>query len=173
MGEYSGSTHQTAVGVRVAIVASRYNDEVVQQLVDSAEAVYRSRGGVDDYLTVTWVPGAFEIPLMAKRLAEAHNVDAIVACGAVVRGDTPHFDFIAAECTRGLMSAMLETRIPMIYGVLTTNDQDQARARIKGGAAGDKGAEAMEAALEMVSLLRSLPFGGSDGDSVAWIKARS
>ena len=171
MGEYSGSTQQTAVGVRVAIVASRYNEEVVEQLVHSAQAVYIERGGVTDYLTTTWVPGAFEIPLMAKRVAEAHNVDAVVACGAVVRGDTPHFDFIAAECTRGLMTAMLETKVPMIYGVLTTENQDQARERIKGGTAGDKGAEAMEAALEMVSLLRALPFGGSDGDNTAWIRA--
>jgi 6,7-dimethyl-8-ribityllumazine synthase len=171
MGEYSGSTEQTAVGVRVAIVASRYNEEIVSKLVESAADVYKARGGVADYLTTTWVPGAFEIPLMAKRLAEAHNVDAVVACGAVVRGDTPHFDFIAAECTRGLMTVLLETKVPMIYGVLTTETQEQARDRTKGGSAGDKGAEAMEAALEMVSLLRALPFGGSDGDNTAWIRA--
>lgn len=169
MGEYSGSEHESAVGARIAIVASRYNEEVVTRLVASASDVFFARGGAAEYLTVTWVPGAFEIPLVAKHVAEARNVDAVVACGAVVRGDTPHFDFIAAECTRGLMTVMLETRVPMIDGVLTTNDVEQARARTEGGAVGDKGAEAMEAALEMVSLLRTVP--GGDGDNIAWIKA--
>jgi 6,7-dimethyl-8-ribityllumazine synthase len=107
---------------------------------------------------VHWVPGAFEIPLVAKRLASCANVDAVVCLGAVVRGETAHFEYVAGPCAAGVAQVALDTGIPVIFGVLTTNDEEQALARA-GGKDGNKGAEAARTAVEMVTLLRSLPPG--------------
>jgi 6,7-dimethyl-8-ribityllumazine synthase len=109
-----------------------------------------------DDITVVWVPGAFEIPLAAQRLASSGEVDAVITLGAVIRGETPHFDYVAGHAATGVGRASLETGIPITFGVLTTEDSDQARER-SGGKAGNKGFEAALAALEMASLMSSLP----------------
>ena len=103
-----------------------------------------------------WVPGAFEIPLLAKRLACSGTVDAVICLGAVIRGDTAHFEYVAGPCAAGIAQAALDTGVPVVFGVLTTNDEQQALDRA-GGAEGNKGAEAATTALEMVALLRTLP----------------
>jgi 6,7-dimethyl-8-ribityllumazine synthase len=105
---------------------------------------------------VHWVPGAFEIPLVAQRLAGSGGFDAVICLGAVIRGDTPHFDFVAGECAAGVARVALDTGVPCIFGVLTTDDLSQAMARA-GGAEGNKGSEAAATALETAALLRSLP----------------
>jgi 6,7-dimethyl-8-ribityllumazine synthase len=169
MGTYGGSQNLRAVGIRVGIVASRYNHEITSALVESASQTYLERGGHKDYLNVAWVPGSFELPFVVRRFGKSHSVDAVVAFGAVIEGETPHHAYIAAECARGIQTVALEVDIPIIFGVLTLNNIEQAYDRIKGGKRGDKGVEAMETAIEMVQLLRSLP-GGNDSN-VNWIRA--
>jgi|SRR5215211_213095 len=156
MGEYT--QHEgvlDASGMRVAIVASRFNGDVTELLLDGALDALRSFGLDTDLVSVVWVPGAFEIPLVAKRLAESGEVDAVICLGAVIRGDTPHFDFVATECASGISRVALDTGVPIAFGVLTTDDRDQALARA-GGTEGNKGAEAAATAVEMVDLLRQL-----------------
>jgi 6,7-dimethyl-8-ribityllumazine synthase len=150
--EYEGSLDAT--GMRIAIVAGRFNDHVTKPLLEGATDTLRDLGlpGVP----VHWVPGAFEIPLVAQRLARSGGFDAVICIGAVIRGDTPHFDFVAGECAAGVARVALDTGVPCIFGVLTTDDLDQAMARA-GGAEGNKGAEAARTAVEMVDLLRVLP----------------
>jgi 6,7-dimethyl-8-ribityllumazine synthase len=156
MGDYTEYEGQLdAAGVRVAVVASRFNDDVTKLLLDGALRELADRGLEPEFVPVIWVPGAFEIPLMAKQLAESGERDAVICVGAVIRGDTPHFDFVAAECASGISRVALDTGIPIAFGVLTTDDRDQALARA-GGAEGNKGAEAAATAVEMVDLLRQL-----------------
>jgi 6,7-dimethyl-8-ribityllumazine synthase len=119
-------------------------------------ATLREHGVVGDDAPVLRVPGAFELPVVAKRLAESGEWDAVICLGAVIRGDTPHFDYVAGECAAGLARVALDTGVPVVFGVLTTDDLDQALARA-GGAEGNKGAEAAATALETAALLRSLP----------------
>ena len=142
-------------GARFAVVASRFNSEVTVRLLDGAVATLREHGVPDDHVTVVQVPGAFEIPITAKRLAATGRYEAVIALGAVVRGDTPHFDYVAGECARGIGEAALAEDVPVIFGVLTTDTEEQARARA-GGEHGNKGCEAALAGLEMVTLLRRL-----------------
>lgn len=137
---------------RVAVVAARFNDAIVSQLVAGAERAWRKAGGKSGALELVRVPGAFELPVAARRLAFAGQFSAIVALGCVVRGDTPHFDFVAGECARGLMQVSLETGVPVIFGVLTTETFAQAEERAAIDRL-DKGGEAMLAALEMANLL--------------------
>jgi 6,7-dimethyl-8-ribityllumazine synthase len=137
---------------RVVIVAARFNDALVDQLIDGATRAWREHGGDEARLLVERVPGAFELPLVAKLFAASGEVDAVVALGCVIRGDTPHFDFVAGECARGLMDASLTTGIPVIFGVLTTETHAQAEERAD-LARMNKGRESMEAALEMIELL--------------------
>lgn len=154
MGEraaYEGTLDAT--GMRLALVAARYNRDVTGALLAGAERVARDRGAQE--VTVVWVPGAFELPLVAKHLAASGRVDAVVCLGAVIRGDTAHFDHVARECAAGIARAALDTGVPVVFGVLTVDDRAQALARV-GGEAGHKGEEAAEAAIEMVSLLRDL-----------------
>jgi 6,7-dimethyl-8-ribityllumazine synthase len=151
--EYEGNLD--AAGMRLAVVASRFNDDVTKLLLDGALHELANRGLAPEAVPVIWVPGAFEIPLVAKRLAESGERDAVICVGAVIRGDTPHFDFVAAECASGISSVALDTGVPVAFGVLTTDDRDQALARA-GGAEGNKGAEAAATAIEMVDLLRQL-----------------
>ena len=141
-------------GAGVGIVAARFNERFVDRLLDGALRVLERHGITDP--TVVRVPGAFEIPLAARRLAGASGIEAVIALGAVVRGDTPHFDYVASACTRGLMRAGLDAGVPIIFGVLTTEDDEQAAERT-GGRHGNKGEEAALAALEMVTLLRRVP----------------
>jgi len=143
-----------ATGMRFAIVAARFNSDVTEPLSAGAEKMLRDHGAADVH--VAWVPGAFELPLVAKKFAESGAVDAIVCIGAVIRGDTPHFEYVAGECAAGLTRASLDTCVPITFGVLTVDDHAQALERV-GGSEGHKGEEAAATAIEMVSLLRNLP----------------
>jgi 6,7-dimethyl-8-ribityllumazine synthase len=137
---------------RVAVVAARFNDALVGQLIDGAARAWRAHGGIDDQLAVQRVPGAFELPLAALKFAASGEYHAVVALGCVIRGDTPHFEYVAGECARGLMDAGLATGVPVIFGVLTTETLAQAEERAD-LARMNKGRESMEAALEMIELL--------------------
>jgi 6,7-dimethyl-8-ribityllumazine synthase len=141
--------------LRCAIVAARFNDFIVASLLKGARRSWLRRGGLEKNLDVLRVPGAFELPLVAKALAVTGRYDAIVALGCVIRGDTAHFDHVAGECARGIMQAALDTRIPVIFGVLTVEDVEQAIERAALARA-DKGGEAMDAALETAALLRTV-----------------
>jgi 6,7-dimethyl-8-ribityllumazine synthase len=143
-------------GLRVAIVAARFNETITRDLVEGALDCLRRHGVRDEDLSITWVPGAFELPAAAARLAASGDVDACVCVGAVIRGETAHFDFVAAHATNGIGQVALSTGIPVTCGVLTTNDVEQARDRA-GGKLGNKGAEAALAALEMANLFASMP----------------
>jgi len=145
----------SARGLKVAIVAARFNDFIVASLVKGASAAWLECGGSAADLLVARVPGAFELPLAAKKLGASGRYDAVVALGCVIRGDTPHFDYVAGECARGLQQASLETGVPVAFGVLTVESVEQALERAA-TTAGNKGGEAMESALEMASLLKKL-----------------
>jgi 6,7-dimethyl-8-ribityllumazine synthase len=147
-----------ASGMRLAIVAGRFNDDVTKLLLDGALDALRAHGLASESVPVVWVPGAFEIPMAAKRLAESGELDAVICVGAVIRGDTPHFEYVAGECASGVSRVALDTGVPVAFGVLTTDDRDQAFARA-GGTEGNKGAEAAATAVEMVDLLRQLGKG--------------
>ena len=145
----------TARGRRVAIAAARFNDFIVSSLLEGATGAWRSHGGAANDLLIARVPGAFELPVAVRKLAISGRFEAVVALGCVIRGDTPHFDYVAAECARGLTLAGMETGVPVVFGVLTVNTTEQAleRAAINGM---NKGGEALETALEMVSLFQRL-----------------
>ncbi|MGH8297532.1 MAG: 6,7-dimethyl-8-ribityllumazine synthase, partial [Steroidobacteraceae bacterium] len=140
-----------ARGRKVAIVAARFNDFIVASLLKGATAAWLERGGPAEDLVVARVPGAFELPVAARRLALS-GYDAVVALGCVIRGGTPHFEYVAGACARGLQLASLETGVPIIFGVLTVDTVEQALERAATNA-GNKGGEAMAAALEMASLM--------------------
>jgi 6,7-dimethyl-8-ribityllumazine synthase len=137
---------------RIAIIASEFNHFIVQQLVDGALDALGRNGISEQNISMIWVPGAFELPLAADVLAAAGHHDAVIALGAVIRGGTPHFDYVAGECSRGLAQVALKHELPVIFGVLTTDDVDQALERA-GSGAGNKGFDTAIAALQMVSLL--------------------
>ncbi len=146
--------------MRVAIVAGRFNETIAKRLVEGATDGMRRNGVAEDDISLAWVPGAFEIPTAAARFAESGEVDAVVCVGAVIRGETPHFDYVAAQAaTVGEISA--RTGVPITFGVLTTETTEQAAERA-GGKAGNKGFEAAAAAVEMVNLLASLPKRAED-----------
>ncbi len=147
-------------GRRVAIVASRFNELVTTKLVEGACAGLSHHGVVPEDVTVAWVPGAFEIPLVAFRLAASRRFDALICLGAVIRGETSHFDLVAAEAARGISEVGRTTGVPCIFEVLTTDDLAQALSRA-GGEHGNKGWEAAGSALEMASLMRALPAGNA------------
>ena len=144
-----------ARGLRFGIVAARFNADIVDQMVDGAIAAWERQGGAADALTLVHAPGAFELPLVARKLATSGRHDAVVALGCVIRGDTAHFDFVAGEAARGIADAARDTGIPVIFGVLTTETVEQALERAD-TARMDKGGEALDAALEMVHLLRRI-----------------
>jgi 6,7-dimethyl-8-ribityllumazine synthase len=137
---------------RYAIVASRFNDVITRRLIDGAVDCLARHGAGDDQITIFRCPGSFEIPLLAARVLDLKRYDAVICLGAVIRGDTPHYDFIAAEVTKGIAMLALETRTPVAFGVLTTDTMEQAleRAGLKHG---NKGFEAALTAIEMVNLL--------------------
>jgi 6,7-dimethyl-8-ribityllumazine synthase len=141
--------------MRIAVVAARFHETVTTALADAAVAALRRAGVTDDDLTVAWVPGAFEIPAVARRLAEGGSVDAVVCLGAVIRGETAHFELVANEAARGIAEVTRTTGVPCIFEVLATDDLSQAESRA-GGAHGNKGWEAAAAAIEMVHLFRAL-----------------
>jgi 6,7-dimethyl-8-ribityllumazine synthase len=142
-------------GARFAIVAARFNAAVTGALLEGAVATLAEHGVPDDHVSVVQVPGAFEIPITAKRLAASGRYEAIIALGAVVRGDTQHHEYVAGACARGIGRVAIEENVPVIFGVLTTDTDEQARDRA-GGKKGNKGCEAAMAGLEMVTLLRRL-----------------
>ncbi|CBL46126.1 6,7-dimethyl-8-ribityllumazine synthase (Riboflavin synthase beta-chain) [gamma proteobacterium HdN1] len=140
---------------RFTIVVARFNAFVVESLLQGAIDTLKRHGVAEKDIDVVRVPGAFELPLAVKKVAEAKKPDAIIALGAVIRGGTPHFDYVAGECTKGLASVMMESGIPVSFGVLTTDTIEQAIER-SGTKAGNKGGDAALGALEMVSVLRNL-----------------
>ena len=142
----------------VAVVASRYNSEVVQRLLDGAVERLKERGIAADPNNGVLVPGAGELPHASRRLAEAGSHQAVVALGCVIRGGTPHFDYVCSVASRGVIQAALDTGVPVSFGLLTCDTLEQALDRA-GGAVGNKGADAADAALEMAGLLRALPRG--------------
>lgn len=154
MTEYRGEP--VGDGRRVALVASRFNERIVRRLVDGAQAGLAAHGVADDAVDLAWVPGAFEIPLVARRLAESGRYDAVICLGAVIRGETYHFDLVANEAGRGVAEVTRATGVPCVFEVLATEDVAQAEARA-GGSHGNKGWEAAEVALRMADLLEDLP----------------
>ena len=141
-----------ATGLRFAIVASRFNHLISARLIEGCVATLLERGAEKDAIELFWVPGAFEIPPVAQRLAAGGRYDAIVTLGSVIRGGTPHFEYVCRAVTDGVRDAARETGVPVAFGVLTTDDIDQAWDRV-GGTHGNKGAEAALAALETARLL--------------------
>jgi 6,7-dimethyl-8-ribityllumazine synthase len=145
-----------ATGKKFAVVVSRFNHFIVDRLLDGALYALDSLGEVsDDDINVVYVPGAYELPVAAKKMAKSGKYDAIIAIGAVIRGGTPHFDFVAGECNKGLASVSLEFDIPLAFGVITTDSIEQAIERA-GTKAGNKGGEAALSALEMVNVMAQL-----------------
>jgi len=145
----------TAKGLTFALVAGRFNDFITERLISGA-VDYLTRHGADEAdLTLVRVPGAFEIPLVAKKMAASGKYAGVICLGAVIRGATPHFDFVASECVKGIAHSMLETGVPIGFGVLTTDNLEQAIERA-GSKAGNKGAEASAAVLEMARVLEQL-----------------
>ena len=145
-------TSTDATGLRVAVVVGRFNQLICAKLLEGAAAALARRGALPDDVHVAWVPGAFEIPLAVRALAGSGRYDAVVALGVVLRGGTPHFDYVCRSVTDGVREAMRDTGVPIAFGVLTCDDVDQAFARA-GGDEGNKGAEAALAAIEMARLL--------------------
>ncbi|ADU96877.1 6,7-dimethyl-8-ribityllumazine synthase [Thermovibrio ammonificans] len=144
-----------ADGLRFAVVVSRFNSFITERLLEGALDCLLRHGCDEKDITVFKVPGSFEIPLVAKRLAKREEFDAVIALGAVIRGETPHFDYVAAEVSKGVALAALETEKPVIFGVLTTDTVEQAIDRA-GAKAGNKGWEAALTAIEMVNLLKEV-----------------
>ena len=153
-GDFTG-----AAGGRYALVATRFNHFVVDRLVEGAVDALRRHGVSEDSISLVHVPGAWELPLAVKKLAESGKFDAVVALGAVIRGSTPHFDYVAGEAAKGAAMVMMQTGVPISFGVLTTDTIEQAVERA-GTKAGNKGGEAALAAVEMVSLHNALQSDG-------------
>ena len=154
MGKRGQRGGHDASDLRVAVVVSRYNEDISERLLEGALRALENMGGdTDERTTVVWVPGALELPLAAARLARSH--DAVVCLGCVIKGETAHFEHVATQCAAGIQRVALDSGTPVTFGVLTTYDREQALAR--SGGDGNKGAEAAETAVEMVNLLRDLP----------------
>ena len=142
-------------GIKVGVVCARFNDFLVSKLLSGCEDGLLRRGVRGEDISVAWVPGAFEIPLVAKKMAESGKFDAVIALGAVIRGSTSHYDYVCAEVSKGVAHAALESGVPVLFGVLTTDTIEQAIERA-GSKAGNKGAECAQGAIEMVNLLRAM-----------------
>jgi len=144
-----------AEGLKFGIVVSRFNEFVTSKLLDGALDALLRHGSEDGNIEIAWVPGTFEVPLTAQKMAKSGKYDAIICLGALIRGSTPHFEYIAAEVSKGIAQVGLTTGVPTIFGVITTDNIEQAIERA-GTKAGNKGAAAAEAAIEMANLLKSL-----------------
>ena len=144
-----------AEGQRIGIVAARFNEFITSKLLGGAVDAFVRHGGDESKIDVAWVPGAFEVPRVAKKMAETRTYDAVVCLGAVIRGATPHFDMVANEATKGIANVGLQTEVPVIFGILTTDSIEQAVERA-GTKAGNKGFDAMNTAIEMVNLLKTI-----------------
>ena len=145
----------SAEGFRFGMIVSRFNDFISSKLVEGAMDALLRHGAKEDQVSLAKVPGAFEIPLAAKKLAQSGKYDAVICLGAVIRGSTPHFEYVAAEVSKGIANVALETNIPVTFGVLTTDNLEQAIERA-GSKAGNKGWDAAMAAMEMVNLYKDL-----------------
>lgn len=141
--------------VRIAIVAGRFNEFITSKLVGGALDVLKRNDVSEENIDIAWVPGAFEIPLIAKKLANTQKYDAIITLGAVIKGSTPHFDYVCAEVSKGVAQISLQSELPVIFGVLTTNNIEEAIERA-GTKAGNKGADAAFSAIEMINLIREI-----------------
>lgn len=141
-----------AEGKKFGIVVSRFNEFITNKLLEGALDALKRHGALNENIEIAWVPGAFEIPLIAKKMAESKRYNAVIALGAVIRGETPHFDYVANEVSKGIAKISLDTEVPVIFGVLTTDTIEQAivRAGTKGG---NKGFEAAVTAIEMANLI--------------------
>ncbi len=144
-----------ARGKHFGIVVSRFNEFVTSKLLDGALDTLQRHGAMEEDIEVVWVPGSFEIPMTAQKLALSKRYDAVVCLGALIRGDTPHFNFIASEVTKGVAQISLHTGVPVLFGVITVDSLDQAIERA-GTKAGNKGAHAAEAAMEMINLFSQI-----------------
>ena len=142
-------------GLKIGIVAGRFNEFITSKLVAGAVDVLKRNDVNDDDIDVAWVPGSFEIPLITKKMAESKKYDAILALGAVIKGATPHFDYVCAEVSKGVAQISLHTGLPVMFGVLTTNNIEEAIERA-GTKAGNKGADAAFGALEMIDLIKNI-----------------
>lgn len=154
MTEYTGKLRGD--GLRVAIVCGRFNDFITYRLLAGARDALARHGVDDSSVSVAWAPGAFELPLVAQRFARSGEVDAVICLGAVIRGATGHYEHVAGQCAAGIAQVQLETGLPVVFGVLTTDTIEQAIERA-GTKAGNKGAEAAVTAIEMADLIRQLP----------------
>ena len=156
MGEYKEiNGYLTAKGLKFAIIVSRFNSLITEKLLEGALDCIERHEGETENITIVRVPGAFEIPLVAKKLAKSGKYDAVICLGAVIRGSTPHFDYVASEVSKGIANVSLETEIPIIFGVLTTDTLEQAIERA-GTKMGNKGFDAAMTAIETANILRSL-----------------
>ncbi len=153
MKHYEG--HLQAQGLRFHIVVGRFNELIGSKLLEGAQDAIRRMGGDLNNVSVTWVPGAYEIPLAAQALAKRQDADAIICLGAVIRGQTPHFEYVAGEVSKGVAQVGLDQNLPVIFGVLTTDTIEQALERA-GTKAGNKGFEAAVSAIEMANLMQAL-----------------
>lgn len=153
--QYLEGTFEAPTGAKFAIVVARFNHFITDRLLEGTLDGLKRHGIAEDRITVARTPGSWELPLAVRRLAATKKFDAVIALGAVIRGSTPHFDYVAGECAKGCASVMMETNVPVIFGVLTTDTIEQAVERA-GTKAGNKGWDAALAAIEMVSLERAL-----------------
>ncbi len=144
-----------AEGIRVGVVAARFNEFIVSKLLSGCEDTLLRHGVQGEDIDVAWVPGAFEIPITAARMAKSGRYDAVIALGAVIRGSTSHYDYVCSEVSKGVAAAGLDSGVPVLFGVLTTDNLEQAIERA-GTKAGNKGAECAQGAIEMVNLFREL-----------------
>ena len=144
-----------AEGQKIGIVAGRFNEFITAKLLGGAKDAFVRHGGEEKNIDLAWVPGAFEIPMVAKKMAESGKYDAVICLGAVIRGATPHFDMVANETTKGIANVGIQTGVPVIFGVLTTDSIEQAVERA-GTKAGNKGFDAVVSAIEMVNLLKQI-----------------
>ena len=154
-----------ANGLKIAIVASRFNEFITSRLLGGALDGLRRHGADEDLIDVAWVPGAFEIPLAASKLAKSGRYDAVICLGAVIRGSTSHYDYVCSEVSKGIAAAALDSGIPVLFGVLTCDTLEQAIERA-GSKAGNKGFECAEGAIEMANLLRQFASKASNGEGL-------
>lgn len=144
-----------AQGTKIGVVAARFNEFIVAKLLNGCEDTLLRHGVAENDISVAWVPGAFEIPLIASKMAKSGKYDAVIALGAVIRGSTSHYDYVCAEVSKGVASVALNSDVPVLFGVLTTDTIEQAIERA-GSKAGNKGSDCAQSAIEMVNLIREL-----------------
>ena len=153
-------------GLKIAIVVARFNEFITSKLLGGALDVLKRQDVLDEDISVAWVPGSFEIPLVAKKLASSGNFDAVICLGAVIRGATTHYDYVCNEVSKGIAQVGLQTGVPVIFGVVTTENIQQAIERA-GTKAGNKGSDAAMSAIEMVNLLKNLPTSTSFNENIS------